>query len=376
MDFSLNEEQRLLEESVERYVEKEYPFEARNALLATDLGFSRDNWRRFAELGWLGVSVPEEYGGFGGGAVENMVISEGFGRAMVLEPFLTTAVLGARALALSANEELRAEVLPAVAAGELLLAVAFCEATSRYDLHHVETTATAAGNTFRVNGEKIVVLDAPSADRLVVSARLGGETRDRTGIGLFLVDRNADGVTLTGYPTMDGARGANVRFADAPAAMLVDQDDGLAVLERVVEWGTAALCAQAVGAMGSAYRQTVDYTKTREQFGAPIGSFQVIKHRLVDLFIAVRESESMMHMVAAAVMDDDPDVRRRSVSAAKCFIGQRARTVAQDAVQIHGGIGFTEELAVGHFFRYLTLFCLTFGSTDYHLRRYADLTQA
>lgn len=375
MDFSLSEEQQLIKESVEKFIEKDYAFEARNKLLKTPERFSRALWKQYAELGWLGIALPEEFGGYGGSAIETMLVMEAFGSAMVLEPYLSTVVMGANAILFGGSDAQKKALLPKVAGGELMLSVAYAEPTSRYDLADVQSKATKSTNGYSLSGDKIVVFNGGTADKLIVSARTGGARFDQSGISLFLVDRNASGVEVSVYDTADGSQAANVRFNGAAAELLGSEGQGHAVLDRVIDTATAALCAQALGAMNSAFRRTLEYSKTREQFGVPIASFQVLQHRMVDMFMSSEASRSMVYMVSMEVMKPDVDARRKAVSAAKAYLGQHARAVAQDAVQIHGGVGMTEELDVGHYFRCLTLFCSTFGSTDHHLQRYAQLSQ-
>lgn len=375
MDFSLSEEQQLIKESVEKFIEKDYSFEARNKLLKTPERFSRALWKQYAELGWLGIALPEEFGGYGGSAIETMLVMEAFGSAMVLEPYLSTVVMGANAVLFGGSDAQKKALLPKVASGELMLALAYAEPTSRYELADVQTKATASAGGYSLSGEKIVVLNGGTADKLIVSARTSGSRLDENGISLFLVDRTAAGVEVNVYDTADGSQAANVRFNGATGELLGGEGQGHALLDRVIDTATAALCAQALGAMNSAFRRTLDYTKTREQFGVPIASFQVLQHRLVDMFMSSEASRSMVYMVSMEVMKSDATARRKAVSAAKAYVGQHARAVAQDAVQIHGGVGMTEELDVGHYFRSLTLFCSTFGSTDHHLQRYARLSQ-
>ena len=375
MDFSLSEEQQLIKESVDKFIAKDYMFEARNKILETEDRFSRDLWKQYADLGWLGMALPEEYGGFGGSAVENMLVCEAFGSAMVLEPYLTTVVMSANALVLAASEDEKKDLLEQIIAGDLLISMAYAEAESGYNLANVSVKASGSAGSYSLNGEKIVVLNAPSADKFIVSARTSGGQSDESGVSLFLVDANADGVALTSYDTMDGGRGANITFTNASATLLGTEGEGFVVLEEVIDIATAAICAQALGAMNTAFQRTLEYIKTREQFGVAIGTFQVLQHRLVDMFMAVEASRSMVYMVSMSLASDDADERRAAVSSAKSFMGPEARNLAQDAVQIHGGVGMTEELDVGHYFRYLTLFCGTFGSTDYHLKRFAGLTQ-
>ena len=375
MDFSLTEEQQLIKESVDKFIDKDYAFEVRNKLLETEHRFSREFWQQYAELGWLGIAFPESYGGFGGSAIETMLICEAFGSAMVLEPYLTTVVMGGNAILLGGSEAQKQNYLPQLIAGELTLALAYVEQDSGYNLANVSCTAEGSGELYILSGEKIVVLNAPSAGQLIVSARTSGAQCDEAGISLFLVDSSAQGLEKTEYLTMDGGRGANIKFNKVTATLLGVKDQGYAVLEHVIDIATAALCAQALGAMKRAFEQTREYLNAREQFGVPIGSFQVLQHRLVDMFMGVELSRSMVYKVNIEVMSDDRQTRREAVSSAKSYIGQQARNLGQDAIQMHGGIGTTEELDIGHLFRYLTLFCLTFGSTDYHLEQFAGLTQ-
>lgn len=372
MTSALTEEQQMLEDSLARFIEREYSFEQRNVIIASDAGLSRDHWRQFAELGWLAAGLPEDLGGLGGGPVEQMLIGTAFGRAMVVEPYVSTAVAGAHALTLASNEELRDSLLADLVGGELLLGLAYAERSGRFDLYHQETTARPAGNAFVLSGEKLAVNDAPGADKLIVAARMSGDTRDRGGIGLFLVDAKAPEASLATYRGMDGTPGAHVQFDSCPAELLVDESRGLNVLEEVVERAIAVRCAQAAGAMSAAFEQTVEYAKTREQFGVAIGSFQVIQHRLVDLMITARECKAMAAMVAEQVTASSSQERRAAVSAAKSFVGKRALRAAQEVVQLHGGIGMTEEYSIGHYFRYLTQFCTSFGSTAHHLQRFAQ----
>ena len=378
MDFRLSDEQKLIRDAVEKFIRNDYHFDARNKLLATEEGFSRENWRQFAELGWLGVPFSEDVGGFGGGMVEILQIMEPFGTGMVLEPYLSTVVLGGSAIDRGAPAGRRETLLGQLIEGDLMLALAYTEAESRFNPADVATRAEkTAGGHYRLSGEKTVVLDAPSADMLIVSARTAGDRLDRRGISLFLVPADTEGVRLTRYRVIDGRRGANVTLDNVEVgadALLGEEGKGFELLEQVIDFGTAAACADALGAMQAAYQRTVDYLKTRKQFDQPIGAFQALQHRAVDMFIAVESARSMTYMVAMNVGNPDPDERRKAVSAAKQLIGEKARFVAQQAVQLHGGIGMTEELDVGHYFRRLTLFCSQFGTTDYHLQRFAELT--
>jgi alkylation response protein AidB-like acyl-CoA dehydrogenase len=373
MDFSYSDEQKLIKEQVEKFVQNDYSFETRNKILKMDGGFDRSIWQQFAELGWLGVPFSEEDGGFGGGAIETALVMEAFGNGMVVEPYLSTVVLSGNALAFAGSSEQKAELLAGIIGGELLMSVAYAEAKSGYNLANVGTSATKAGENYTISGEKVVVLGGESADKLIVSARTSGGNSDEDGISLFVVDAKAAGVEVRGYKTMDGGRAANISFNNAPAELLGEEGEGFAVLDRVIDYGIVAASAQALGEMNSSFQKTLAYMKTREQFGKAIGSFQVIQHRMVDMFTHVESSRSMLIMSSMKVASSDITERKKAVSGAKVYIGNAARAVAQDAVQLHGGIGMTEELDIGHYFRRLTLFCSIFGSTNHHLKRFADL---
>ncbi len=377
MDFEYSEDQVLLKESVDRFVQNHYGFEQRKNLIKTEEGFSEKNWSQFAELGWLGMPFPEAYGGFGGTPVETMIVMEAFGAGLVVEPYLSTIVLGGGAVQIGGSEEQKKEILPAVAEGRMKLALGFAERQSRYNLADVETRAQRDGESYVLNGMKGVVLGAPSADRFVVVARTDGDSRDPEGITLFLVDKGASGLRVRGYPTADGGRAGelfleNVRVG--PEAVLGPVGGGLPVLETVIDRAIAAVCAEAVGAMRALNDLTLNYIKTREQFGQPIGRFQVLQHRMVDMFIAHEEAKSMAMMAAIRASEDDERERKRAMSAAKVQIGKSARYVGQQGIQLHGGIGMTEEYAAGHYFKRLTMIERSFGDTDHHLKRFADLS--
>ncbi len=376
MDFSLSEEQQLLKDSVERFVREAYAFETRRKLADGEPGYDEANWRRMAELGWLAVALPEEYGGIGGGPIEVMVIMEGFGAGLVLEPFFATVVLGGNALLAGASEEVKHELLPKLAAGELKLALAYAERQSRFDLANVETTAKVDGDGWVIDGHKGVVIHAPSADKVVVSARSSGASRDADGITLFLVDGGADGLVRRDYPTVDGQRASELTFEAVRvdgAAVLGEVGGGLAILQRVAERGIVALLAEAVGCMQVLLDTTNEYLKTRVQFGQPIGKFQVLQHRMVDMFMLVEEARTMAYMATMKVDDEDARERARAVAAGKVQIGKSGRFVGQQSVQLHGGMGMTDELNVGHYFKRLTMIDTMLGNQDHHLRRYGEL---
>jgi alkylation response protein AidB-like acyl-CoA dehydrogenase len=377
MDLSVTPEQRMLADSVARFLEKEYAFERRRALTASDLGFSRENWARFAELGWLGIGAPEEHGGLGGGAVETTIIMEGIGRHLVTEPYFATVVLGGELLGRGGAR--MAAMLPALAAGKLMLALAHGEPKSRFDLAHVETRAERTGGTFKLTGHKAVTLHAQTADHLIVSARTAGGIAEAKGITLFLVPREAAGLSLVPYRTVDGLRAAEVRLDGVMAeagSILGALDGGHELVERVADKAIVALAAEAVGTMAALLALTRDYLKTRKQFGVPIGSFQVLQHRLVDMFMAHELARSTMEAAARALDGDDARYRAQTAAAAKVQAGRASRLVGQEAVQLHGGMGMTDELAVGSYFKRLVAIDMCFGNADWHQRRFADLAAA
>ena len=373
MNFDLDEEQGLLKDSVDRLLADHYGFEQRNAHRAAEEGWSRAMWARFADLGLLALGLPEAHGGYGG-PVERMIAMEAFGGALVVEPYLATIVLGGGVLK-RAGEDVQARLIPDLIAGNLLLAFAHHERGARHDLAHVATRAARDGAGFVLDGEKSLVLHGDSADRLVVSARVEGEIRDRDGIALFLIPAEASGIARRGYPTQDGQRAAEVSLDGVrvgPEALLVGPEAGLPVIETVVDEGVAALAAEAVGAMGAMHALTVDYLKTRKQFGVAIGSFQALQHRAVDMLIALEQARSMALFATMMVDDPDPVERGRAMSAAKVQVGRSGRAVGQGAVQLHGGIGVTMEYRVGHLFKRVTMIDTVFGDADHHLARLAE----
>jgi pimeloyl-CoA dehydrogenase small subunit len=374
MDFDFTEEQRLLKESLDRLIADRYGFDQRKGYAQNPEGWSRTLWRQQAELGLLGVPFAERFGGSDGGPVETMIVMEGLGQALALEPYLATVVLGGGFLRHGGGEAQQAALLPRIAAGELTLAFATTERHSRYDLADVATTARREGSGWILDGEKGVVLHGDSADRLIVTARVGGGQRQRDGIALFLIDAAAEGVARRGYPTQDGLRAAEVtlsRVRVAGDALLGEPGTALPLVERVVDEAIAALCAEAVGAMSALHELTLDYLKTRQQFGRPIASFQVLQHRSVDMLIALEQARSMA--LYATIMADsaDPAERHAAVAAAKVQIGRSGRLIGQQAIQLHGGIGMTMEYKAGHYFKRVTMIDTMFGDADYHLRALA-----
>jgi pimeloyl-CoA dehydrogenase small subunit len=375
MDFDLSEEQRLLKDSVERLLGDRYDFERRKTYRATEEGWSREVWGQYAELGLLALPFAEEHGGFGGGAVETMIVMEALGRALALEPYLATVVLAGGILRHAGSAEQQREIVPRIAAGELRLAFAHTERQSRYDLADVRTRAERDGSGFVLTGDKGVVLHGDSADRIVVTARTAGGQRDRDGIGLFLVDANAPGVTRRGYPTQDGQRAAEISFNRVrlgPEAVIGHPENAAPIVERVVDEALAALAAEAVGGMSEMHALTVEYLKTRRQFGVPIGSFQALQHKAVDMFVALEQARSMALFATMMAASEDADERARAMAAAKVQIGPSIKIVGQNAIQLHGGVGMTMEFKVGHYFKRATMIELTFGDTDHHLARLAE----
>jgi pimeloyl-CoA dehydrogenase small subunit len=373
MDFDLSSEQTQLKDGVERLVAATYgSLEARKAQGAGPLGFSEKSWAQFAEMGLLGIPFTEEEGGFGGGPVETLVVMEALGKGLALEPYLATVVLGGGAVRLGGSDELKQRVISGIVEGSSRLALAFTEKQSRYDLNDVATTARKAGDGFVLEGAKSVVINGDSAQHLVVSARTSGNRRDKAGISLFLVTADAPGVKIHGYATQDGGRAAEVALSGVQvgaAELIGPLDQGLPILERVSEFAIAALAAEAVGIMEALHGLTVEYLKTRQQFGAPIGNFQVLQHRAVDMLIALEQARSMAAYAAMMVEHDNAAERGAALSAVKVQINRSCRIVGQEAVQLHGGIGMTMEYLGAHYFKRLTMIESLFGDTPHHLRR-------
>ena len=376
MDFELSDEQRLLKDSVERLTTQRYDFETRKKFMAEPDGWSRAMWKQYVDLGLTALPFSEDHGGIGGGPVETMIVMEAFGRALALEPYLATVILGGGFLRHGASDTVKSELLPKVAAGEALLAFAHIERQARYDLADVATTAKKDGAGYVLNGEKSLALHGDAADKLIVSARLAGEQRAKNGIGLFLVDARQEGVSRRGYPTMDGLRAAEISLANVKVgadAVIGESGNAYPLIERVTDSAIAALAAEAVGAMGAMHEITVDYLKQRKQFGVPIGNFQVLQHRAGDMLITLEQARSMA-MLATMMSDEENAIeRRKAISAAKVQIGRSARIVGQGAIQLHGGIGMTMEYKVGHYFKRVTMIDTMFGDADYHLATLARM---
>src|ERR1700688_312878 len=347
MDFTYSNEQLALQETLQRFIGRDYGFDRRRELSRTALGFSADAWARYAELGLLALPFPEDVGGLGGNAVDIMLVMELMGRGLLLEPFLSTIVMCGGLLRDAGSEPLKGKMLQRMGAGELKAALACYEAAGRYDLSHVACTAVRSGAGWRLSGEKTVVLDAPSADYFLVSARSSGHAGGPHGISVFLVAREVAGVSLFAYPTQSGGRAADVRLDD----VAVDE---------------------AVGIMTALNEATLNYLKTRKQFGVPIGKFQALQHRMADMFIAAEQARSMAVNAAIYADSEDAAERRRAISGAKAYIGQAARLVGQQAVQMHGAMGVVDDLIVSHYFKRLTMIDLSLGDVDFHLARFSD----
>jgi pimeloyl-CoA dehydrogenase small subunit len=374
MDFDFTEEQRLLRDSVERLLSDRYAFDRRRAYLAEPQGWSRELWAQYAELGLLGLPFAEQYGGFGGGGIEVMLVMEAFGRALALEPYLATVVLCGTALRLAGSAAQQAALVPEIAEGRRLLAFAHGERQARYDLSDVLTTATRKGSGWVIDGAKSLVLHGDSADTLLVSARTAGARDDADGITLFLVDGTAGGVARRSYALRDGTRAAEIALGGVEVGadrVLGQVGAGFWVVERVVEAGIAATAAEAVGTMEAMQAMTLEYLKTRTQFGRPIGQNQALQHRASEMFMALEQGRSLAMLAAMTVDEADAAERARNLATVKVGVGQAARFVSQNAVQLHGGIGMTEEYAVGHYFRRVMVIEHSFGDTSHHLSRLA-----
>ncbi|MDP6269884.1 MAG: acyl-CoA dehydrogenase family protein [Alphaproteobacteria bacterium] len=372
MDLNYSEIQEMLKDSVERFVRDNYAFEQRRQIVESGQGFSRQHWQTYAELGWLGAALPEDVGGLGGGGAETMVVMEGLGRGLALEPMLGAVVLGGGLINAAGNEAQRRELLPALIGGELLLSFAFAEPGGRFDLSHTETRAEAAGGGWRLSGRKCVVLHGAAADRFIVPARTSGEVRDAAGITLFLVANDSAGLTRRDYATVDALPASDLTFDGLELAaedVLGEVGGAYPHIEGAIDAGIAASCADAVGAMAAAVDITNEYIQGREQFGQSIGRFQVLQHRLVDMFMECERARSMAVM-AALKLDTEADERRRAMAAAKSLVGRAAKFVAAQGVQLHGGMGMTEEYPIGHYFKRLMTFDTMFGNSDYHADRF------
>ncbi|MCS3761123.1 acyl-CoA dehydrogenase family protein [Bradyrhizobium centrosematis] len=375
MDIQFTEEQELLRSSVQRLLRDQYDFEARRKIVASEEGFSRKQWAAFAELGLLAAPFSEGAGGLGGGPLSTMIVMHEFGRHLVVEPFVETVVLAGGLIEHAGSQEQQQSFIPDIIDGSKIWTLAWTEKASRFDLSHVATRARREGSDYVLTGAKTAVIAAPWADYLIVSARTSGDDRERSGVSLFVVDRRATGVDLQSFKTIDGRRAAEVSLRDVRGQLLGVEDEGVAALEACRDRAIGALCAEAVGAIGELNSATLEYSKTRKQFGTTIGSFQVLQHRMVDMFIAHQEALSLMQHLSLSLSDGDAGLSRLA-SGAKSKIGYAGKFVADQAVQLHGGMGMTDELNVGHYFKRLSSINIQFGDPAFHVLRYAQLDAA
>ncbi|MBC7168034.1 acyl-CoA dehydrogenase family protein [Phenylobacterium sp.] len=376
MDFNFTDEQSMLRDTVASYLSDNYGFDARRAAIKSEAGWRPEVWKAFAEeLGILGAPFSEDHGGLGGGAVENMIVMEEFGKALVVEPYMGTVVIGGGFMKHSGHAG-AADVIGKIIAGEATIAFAYAEPQARYTWQDLKTTAKKEGSGYVLNGQKAVVIGAPWATHLIVTARTGGGQRDAQGVSVFLVEKSAKGVTTRDYPTVDGQRASEITFENVslPAEALIGTEgQGLPLVEQVMDEAVAATCAEACGVLRRLQEGTVEYTRTRKQFGQPISAFQVLQHRMVDMFIQLEQSISMTYM-ATIRLSEEAEARAKAVSAAKVQIGKACKFVGQNAIQLHGGMGMTDEMAIGHYFKRATMIESAFGSTDHHLARYEGLS--
>ncbi len=373
MNFDLTEEQQLIVDSVTRFVSENYGLEQRQEYIKEKGGFSRAHWQTMAELGWFGMPFSEADGGFGGDQVDTMLIMEQFGKGMVLEPFVPSVVLGGGAVKRGGSEALKSAILPGVQDGSLQLTLAYAEAQSHFDLNDVVTTAQADGDDYLLNGVKCMVANAETASHFVVSARTSGGQMDTNGITLLLVPADAEGVSMRNFPTVDGLRASEITFDGTRVSkdnVLGAVNEGYDILQAVALDGILALCAEAVGAMEMLYKDTIEYTQERVQFDHPLSDFQVLQHRMVDMFMEYEQCKSLLFRATMEVAASGV-AAARTVHALKHLIGKQSIFVGESAVQLHGGMGMTEELRIGHFFKRLLVIDAQFGNADYHLHKFA-----
>ena len=375
MNFELSEEQKMIQQSVERFVQENYDLTNRVKISSEDPGYSQDYWTAMAELGWLGLAFSEEDGGFGGNQIDTLVLMEQFGKGLVLEPFLANIVLGGGAIKRGGTSTIKESVLPNLIEGNLQLTLAYAEEQSRFDIEDVATAAREDGNNFIINGKKSMVLNAESADKIVVVTRTNGSQVDEDGISLFLVDATSAGIERENFPTVDGLRASEITFTDVEVSsdnLIGEKDKGFSILQAVVNDAILALSAEAVGAMEVLYKDTVEYTQQREQFDHPLSDFQVLQHRMVDMFMEYEQCKSLL-LRATMETVQDPILAQRTVHALKHLIGKSGIFVGESAVQLHGGMGVTEELRIGHFFKRLLVIDSQFGNSDFHLDKFTSL---
>jgi alkylation response protein AidB-like acyl-CoA dehydrogenase len=375
MNFEFTEEQVMLRDSVARYVQDDYDWDTRVAIAKSDAGIDRAKWQTFAELGWLSIPFAEEHGGFGGGALDVMVVMEELGKGLVLEPYLATVLLYGGLLQKGGSAELQASHIPPIIDGSSLGAFAYLERQSRYETSDVLTKATANDGGYLINGEKVVVFNGANADQLIVSARTSGEQSDEGGISLFLVAADAEGVERVNYRMMDGQLVANILFKDVqvPAGNLVGElDAGHSLINAVIKDANLALAAEALGIMHQLNAKTVEYTRTREQFGVAIGKFQALQHRMVDTFISYEQTKSLLYRAVCALTDEQED-EDQAIHALRVMVDKAGKHIFGEAIQLHGGMGITDELDIGHYAKRLMMINTTFGNGDFHQAKFNAL---
>ena len=375
MNFELSEEQKMIQQSVERFVQENYDLSNRIKVSSEDPGFSKEYWSSMAELGWLGLAFSEEDGGFGGNQIDTLVLMEQFGKGLVLEPFLANVVLGGGSIKRGASKEIKDSIIPSLIDGSLQITLAYAEEQSRFDIEDVATAAREENGGFIINGKKSMVLNAESADKIVVVARTSGSQVDEEGISLFVVDADAEGIEKENFPTVDGLRASEIIFKDVKVestSLIGEKDKGFSILQAVVNDAILALAAEAVGAMEVLYKDTVEYTQQREQFDHPLSDFQVLQHRMVDMFMEYEQCKSLLFRATMETVQD-PSLSQRTVHALKHLIGKSGIFVGESAVQLHGGMGVTEELRIGHFFKRLLVIDSQFGNADFHLDKFTSL---
>ena len=375
MNFELSEEQKMIQQSVERFVQENYDLTNRVKISSEDPGYSKEYWGSMADLGWLGLAFDEEDGGFGGNQIDTLVLMEQFGKGLVLEPFLANIVLGGGIIKRAASSVIKESIIPSLMEGKLQITLAYAEEQSRFDIEDVATAAREEDGGFIINGKKSMVLNAESADKIIVVTRTSGSQVDENGISLFIVDASSEGVEKQNFPTVDGLRASEITFEDVKVtseALVGEKDKGFKILQAVVNDAILALSAEAVGAMEVLYKDTVEYTQQREQFDHALSDFQVLQHRMVDMFMEYEQCKSLLFRATLETVED-PDLAQRTIHALKHLIGKSGIFVGESAVQLHGGMGVTEELRIGHFFKRLLVIDSQFGNADFHLDKFTNL---
>tara|TARA_B100000214_G_scaffold65936_2_gene43683 strand:- start:7606 stop:8739 length:1134 start_codon:yes stop_codon:yes gene_type:complete len=376
MNFELSEEQKMIQQSVERFVQENYDLSNRISISSEDPGYSKEYWSSMAELGWLGLAFAEEEGGFGGNQIDTLVLMEQFGKGLVLEPFLANIVLGGGAIKRSNSQQLKETIIPGLIDGSLQITLAYAEEQSRFDLNDVATSATEDGEGFILNGKKSMVLNAESADKIIVVARTSGGQTEEDGISLFILDTGSEGIVMENFPTVDGLRASEISLENVKVSkedLVGERDKGFDILQAVANDAILALAAEAVGAMEVLYKDTVEYTQQREQFDHALSDFQVLQHRMVDMFMEYEQCKSLLFRATMETVQD-PIMAQRTIHALKHLIGKSGIFVGENAVQLHGGMGVTEELRIGHFFKRLLVIDSQFGNADFHLEKFTNIS--